>query len=157
MVSILQWEQQERSFFFVPNLSFSTCLSASFFEVFSSLSFILFISYLWACDEIEGALWNPCSEVRGRPSLLPSHPSVSPSIVCVFLFLRLTVCLCSYKHKELIVCPCVCFLPPHFRILHPSVSCWLSVHTSASVSYHLWECQLCVCVCECVCVPVSAC
>lgn len=89
----------------------------------------------------QGCLWNPCSEVRGRLRLPPTPLHLPP--LCVFF----TLCLCPYKHTSLLHA-CVCmffllvFLPLQFHILHPSVSCWLSVHTSASVSYHLWECQL---------------
>lgn len=100
------------------------CVSAPRFWI---LNFILFVSLLRTCDEIEGSLWNPCSEVRGRPSppLPPSHPSLSPSVV---------VCLRSREQKELLVC----FLPPHFPHFAP-ICFTLAVRSHLC---HLWECQL---------------
>lgn len=91
--------------------------------------------------------------------------SICPSIVCVFVCLRVVVFLCEdvtvckfVSSQRALVCA---FVPLYFRPLLPSVSRWLSFHTSASVAYHLRACQylsLCVCVCLCqACIRLSAC
>lgn len=94
---------------------------------FSHTFFLLWLEcFLWFCDEIRGALWNPCAEVRGRPS-------IPPTLCCIsldFVYL-LYVCVTWREHP----CLPLCVFPLFHSSFNTPLSLRQSILTSAACEH----------------------